>query len=248
MTPKETLQAAFEAGISPHLQERGFGFVRSQFGYQRKVGVFTQHISVTLSHYNTQQSITFWSAFNVASAEYNKWRKQHGLEKFNGYLGGSMDWNIPGWREPSDFRTSFDFSEPEQREYVLSDWLHRCLSSGIPYLDALSTWEGLANDLLRWNWHWGRPADFFMIAGETEKAVAALQAGIEFLLKQDYSFSPNAHPTLVMKKKRQEKERDTEVGSFRRRISLLRNSEQNGCTEPGDGACVSGRTTVAPGR
>ena len=228
MTPKEILQAAFETVISPHLQERGFSYVRSPFGYQRKVGAFTQHISVTLSHRNTQQSITFWSAFNVASAEYNKWRKQHGLEKFNGYLGGCMDWNIPGWREPGDFRSSFDFSKPEERDSVLSDWLRRCLSSGIPYHDSLSTWEGLANDLLRWNWHWGRAADFFMIAGRSEKAVAALQAGIEFLLKQDYSFSPNAHPTLIMKKKRLEKERDMEVEAYRSRVRLLNNSEQGG--------------------
>lgn len=231
MTPKETLQAAFEAVISSHLQERGFSYLRSQFAYQRKVGLFTQHISVTLSHQNTQQSITFWSAFNLTSPEYNKWRKQQGLEKFHGYLGGCTDWNIPGWREPGDFRTSFDFSEPDQRESVLTDWLRRCLSSGIPYLDSLSTWEGLANDLLRWGWHWGRAADFFLIAGRSEKAVAALHAGIGFLLKHDYSFSPNAHPTLVMKKKRQAKERDMEVESYRSRISLLDNSEQGGAAD-----------------
>lgn len=225
MTPKDILQTAFEAVISPHLDEHGFTYARSQFGYRRKVGVFTQHISVTLSHHNTQQSITFWSAFNVDSAEYNKWRKQRGLEKFNGYLGGCMDWNIPGWREPGDFRTSFDFSEPEQREPTLSDWLRRCLSSGIPYLDSLSTWEGLANDLLRRNCYWGRAADFFIIAGATEKAVAALQAGNEFLLKQDYSFSSNAHPTLVMKKKRQARGRDMEVESYRSRIGFLSSSE-----------------------
>ena len=120
MTPKETLQAAFETGISPHLLVRGFRYVRSQFAYKRKAGDFTQQISITLSHHNTAESIEFSSGFYVSTPEYNKWRQQQGIEKFDGYVGWSMDWNISGWRSEDD-PISFNFSPPEQRDAVLAD-------------------------------------------------------------------------------------------------------------------------------
>jgi hypothetical protein len=232
MTPKEIVQSAFEGQVSPILASHGFGYVRSQFAFKRKIDAFTQTISVTLSHMNTSDHIQFWSAFNVTSPRYNSWRKTQGLDRFEGHLGGCMDWNIPGWRPEGDHSTSFNFSEPGLRPRVLKDWVDRCLAAGIPFLDSLSSWEGLGNDLLRWRWHWGRAADFFVIADRPDKAVSALRAGIENLEAQDFSYSENAHPILRTKKKRQGAERDEEVASYRKRINELTNSEQGGAGQP----------------
>jgi hypothetical protein len=225
MTPKEIVKAAFEAEVSPLLQERGFSYIPSQFAFKRTQGFFTQIISITLSHNNSSEDIKFWSAFNVTSPRYNAWRKQHEMDKFEGHLGGCMDWNIPGWRSEEDHNTSFDFSDPKQRANVLQDWLSKCLRAGLPYLDSLSAWEGLADDLVRWRWHWGRAADFSMIAGREDRAVSVLEAGIWDLQAQNFSTSENAHPILVSKKQRQATERDSEVALYRERIARITNSE-----------------------
>lgn len=226
MTPKEIVQAAFEADVSHVLRALGFSYIPSQFAYKRKAGVFTQIISITLSHKNSAEDIRFWSAFNVDSPSYNAWRKNHGMEKFQGYLGGCMDWNMPGWRSDGDLATSFELSDPKQRPSVLRDWISRCLRAGLPYLESLSSWDGLGDDLLRWRWHWGRAADFFEIAGSEDRAVSALATGIRELLAQDFSTSEDAHPVLVSKKRRQAAERDSEVALYRERIARITNSEQ----------------------
>ena len=226
MTPKEIVQAAFEAEVSHVLLAMGFSYIPSRFAYKRKAGVFTQIISVTLSHNNSSEDIRFWSAFNVDSTYYKAWRKNNGMENFEGYLGGSMDWNIPVWRSNGDHASSFEFSDSNGRSGVLRDWISRCLRAGVPYLESISSWEGLGDDLVRCRWHWGRAADYFVIAGREDRAVYALETGIRELLAQDFSTSEDAHPILVSKKRRQAAERDSEVALYRERIARITNSEQ----------------------
>ncbi|NQV27000.1 MAG: hypothetical protein HQ518_21835 [Rhodopirellula sp.] len=233
MKPKEILQAAFEEFISPELDGHGFGYVRSGFAYKRKSGDFTQEISITLSHYNTQNSVVFWSAFNVTSPAYNRWLKKQRREKFDGYLGGCMDWNVPGWRQADNHQLRFDYSDPDSRREVLSDWLAKCTSAGFSYLQKLSTWEGAAEDLLANEWHWNRAADFCLIACRSDLAIAALERGIQFLATMEFSYSEKSHPTLVTKKKRQAVERDAEVAAFKSRIEEIQRSEQQ---RPADAA------------
>ena len=209
------------AFISPELEDRGFRYVGSRFTYKRKSGDFTQSIAITLSHYNTKDNIKFWSAFDVDSPAYNKWLKRQGRESCDGHLWGRMDWNIPGWRAPDDYATSFDVSYPVSREPVLSDWLERCFLNGLPYLERISTWEGAADDLLQWRCGWQHAADFYLIAEKSEQAIAALQQGIEALGAQNFSYSEKAHPILVAKKERQAAERDAEVAAYRSRIETI---------------------------
>jgi hypothetical protein len=102
------------------------------------------------------------------------------------------------------------------------------LRAGIPYLEKLSSWEGLGADVVRWRWHWGRAADYFVMADRPDRAVAALEAGIEFLEAQDFSTSKGADPILVSKKRRQAAERNREVSSYRHRIETITNSGQGG--------------------
>ncbi len=227
MTLKGIVQAAFEADISPALQREGFSYVPSQFAYKRKQGVFTQIISITLSHKNTADDIRFWSAFNVDSPRYNAWRRQRGIDKFQGHLGDCMGWNIPGWRSDGGHTPSYDFSIPSERADVVRDWLSRCLKVGLPYLTELSSWEGLGSDLVRSRWHWGRAADYFVIADRQDRVVAALEADIEVLGAQDFSNSEGPYPVLVLKQRRQAAERDQAVASYRDRIETLVNSEQS---------------------
>ena len=231
MTPKEAVRSAFETAITPALEQEGFSYSRSQFAYRRKLSGFVQHISITLSHHNTQGSIHFWSAFNVSSPRYDRWLTDQGRQKFDGYIGGCMDWNIPGWRDSGDHSTSFDFSDPPSRPSVLGEWRRRCFAAGLPYLSSLSSWRGAAEDLIRVGWHHDRAADLFLIGGLLESAVAALEAGLEALKKEEIPVSPNAHPTLVWKRRRQAEDRERRRLVFVQRISELRNREPDGPLE-----------------
>ena len=225
MTPKDILLSAFEKLISPGLEELGFKYTRSSFAYSRKINGFTQRISIRLSTRNTQEGMRFSSAFNVASPAYNKWLRQHAREGFDGYLGGCTDWNIPGWPVESDNSVSFDFTRPDRRPAVLEDWFHRCVSVGIPYLNKLSSWEGLATELLRWKWQWDRAADYFVMSGDTKMAIQALEKGIEILAAQEFPYPEDAHPILGKKKQRQAENRDLEIASFQKRILELKSGD-----------------------
>jgi len=224
MTPKENLQEAFEATVTPRMEERGFHYVRSRFTYKRKSGDFIQQISIELSKYNTRTSIRFWSFFEVTSPKYNRWLKQQRRDSFNGALAGQTDWYVPGFHEPGDDVTSFVLSPPESPRAVLADWLGRCFSAGIPYLDRLSTWLGAADDVVRGG-QWRRAADYCLIAGRSDRAIAVLRQGIGVLVAREYSYSQKTHPIMIAKKKRLAAERDAEVAAYRLRIEEIENSE-----------------------
>ena len=232
MPPKEIVQREFEDTITPWLESLGFEYVRSRFSYKRKVEEFEQRISVTLSHRNSAETINFWSAFNVASRKYNQWLKTQRRPRFTGYLGGCADWNVPGWRADSDRSTHFDFGNPTTRPQIIAEWRRRCEAAGIPYLNALSSWEGAADDLLRCCWHYDRAADFFLIAGQPDRALRALAEGVRSLDQQDFSWTDKSHPILIAKKKRQAQDRDSKRQVLEDRIHDLRNSEPRDEREP----------------
>ncbi len=221
MTPKTIVRNLFETTITPRLARLGFAYVPTRFAFRRQSAGFQQQITITLSHRNTRESIRFWSAFNVASRRYDEWLRAQGRPPHQGFLGGCMDWNIPGWCPPDDPETSFDCSSPARREAVLDDWFRRCVSVGLPYLDELSSWDGLAADLVRGRWHWDRAADFYLIAGRPRQAVETLVRGIEELQSRDYDCPEHAAPALVQKRRRQALERDRAIAGFRARMASL---------------------------
>ncbi len=219
MTPKQILHAAFARSVTSRLAELGFEFVPSRFAYKRRVGEFTQRISISPSQRNSQLSMRFNSAFNVVSPAYNRWLARRGQEPRPSYLAGCGDWNVPGWDTGGEL--FFDFTRRLTRRRVIRGWLRLCLDVGIPYLDRLSSWPGAAADLVRQKWHWDRAADYFEIAGDPEGAIRALEQGIEVLRGHDFSCPEGAHPMLAAKRERQAAERDAEVAEFRRRIEEL---------------------------
>jgi hypothetical protein len=179
MTPKEIVQDAFENQIVGWLESQGFAYSRSKFAFKKQQGDFVQRITVTLSGKNNAQSIRFWSSFDVSSPSYVKCLLSQGHPKpTSDGIGGCNDWNIPGWRESKGLPIDFDFSEPTLRLKVTETWRIRCERVGIPYLEQLSTWQGAAEDLLRWRWQYSKAADFFLIAGDKQRAVETLNAGI----------------------------------------------------------------------
>jgi len=199
MSPKELLWVLFEEVVSPKLRELGFSPVASAFSFKRSRGDFVQLISINLGRQNTQDNIHFWSAFNVKSPKYARWLKKQGREAVGVYVGGCPHWNIPTWRIPGDSATSYYISGDAMRCSVVEDWLGRCLISGLPYLDQLSSWEGAAQDLVRRKWHWNEAADFYLIAGQVDRAAETLATGVELLESKNLSWAESDHPTIRRK-------------------------------------------------
>jgi len=59
------------------------------------------------------------------------------------------------------------------------------------------TWKtvvvgGVGRRGVRKQWYWHQAADFYLIAGNVEKAIGALEVGIQALLSQDFSYSDKA--------------------------------------------------------
>lgn len=221
MTPREIVQGEFECRVNPWLETLGFRYAASGFCYQRRVGEFEQRISISLSHRNSPARIRFWSAFNISSRKYNPWLKSQLRPPLRGYLGGSADWNIPGWNNHSGRCLHVDFSSPATRPEVLEEWRGRCEVAGIPYLN-VSSWEGLAEDLLRCRWRHEQAADFFVIAGLPDRAVAALEEGLRLLEDQVFSWSEKSHPILIAKQQQRIQDRDVRRQSLEQRIRSLR--------------------------
>jgi hypothetical protein len=222
VAPKEILRNGFEAAVSPELARLGFEFSKSRFEYRRKVGVFVQQISIILNQRNTLQHVSFWSAFNVLAPDYAKWLEKMGRPQNEIRFAGAMDWNIPGWGRPGG-GAAHDFAKAAERDSAVEAWLQRCVSIGIPFLDSISSWEGLADNLVNDRRDWDIASDFCLIGGNVAKAVRVLNAGIEYLQKEDFSYSDKAHPILVAKRKRQEAQRDQEVEILRNRLNEIEN-------------------------
>jgi hypothetical protein len=221
MTPKEILLSLFDDQVTPWLEAKGFRFLRSRFCYKRKRDAFTQEISVSPNPKNSAQLMVFNSAFTVWSLAYNRWLRRQERPISNGWVGGCADWNIPGWRQSSDDALDIDFTDPGVRYAVIDQWKSKCERAGLPFLESLSSWEGAAEDLLRLGLHWDQAADFFLIGGNTGRAIEALEKGIQSLRKQDFSWSEKSHPILIEKRKREAAERDAEVALYHQRVKML---------------------------
>jgi hypothetical protein len=231
MTPKEILRGEFERTVNPWLESLGFVYSRSQFCYKRMLGHFEQRISILLTSRSSRRYISFSSAFGVHSAKYNEWLKTQGRELSDGGLAACAEWNVPGWERESDEPMNWNFADPSQRPRVLAKWRTKCETVGLPYLAAISSWEGAADDLLRQRCQYDKAADFFQIAGVIDHAIAALRKGIEQLDSQDLSWSDKSHPILIAKKKRQVQERNAQRLVFEDRIGQLVNSKAGDATD-----------------
>ena len=179
ISSKEIVKEAIERFIVPELEGYGFRFSPSQLKFTRKQSYARQTITVSLSRYNSEISIDFWTMWGTYSLEYSRWFKQQwGIEPVNNAMGGCSDWNIPGWSYPlSDYH--FDLSDPSRRSSVMSALLENIKRNGIPYLESISTWTGAAEKLLNARWMYGEAADFYLIAGMSERAREAIEIGIK---------------------------------------------------------------------
>ena len=182
MSPsRQVVKTELEKIIVPELAACGFRYSPSQLKFSRKVSHVTQIIEVSLNRYNSAEYIDFWTMWGVHSTDYSRWHQQEWGEKpYNNSLGGCADWNIPGWSYPPG-SYHFDLSDRRSREAVMRWFLSDIQDCGLPYLERISTWVGAAEELLNNGWMFGTAAEFFLIAGDQERAREALERGLKMV-------------------------------------------------------------------
>ncbi|CAH0289502.1 hypothetical protein SRABI04_04298 [Chryseobacterium sp. Bi04] len=166
------------------LTQIGFTFSKSTLIFKRKINGFVQTINFQLNRYNQEYVCAeFWTSFGVSSNVYSKWHKEEFCEKpINDSLGGAMDWNIKGWEFPiidNKRELHFQIIDENERENVMTVLKKNFLNIGIPYLDRLSNWENAANEIVESECSHYKACDFFLIAGLRDKALWALEQGLD---------------------------------------------------------------------
>ncbi|MET3028355.1 DUF4304 domain-containing protein [Flavobacterium sp. UW10123] len=185
MKPKDLILASIEKTLLDPLEQIGFTFSKNSLTFKRKVKDFVQTIHFQ-SNRNNQENVCveFWTSFGVSSQKYSKWHQiEFGEIPVNNSVGGAMDWNIKNWEFPiiNDKRElHFQIVHEKERENVLTVLKNNILNIGIPFLDTLSNWENAGNKLIEEKWFHYKACDFFLIAGNNEKALWALKQGINY--------------------------------------------------------------------
>ena len=196
MNPRELITNSIEQNLLEPLSEIGFAFSKSSMSFKRKVSVFTQTIHFQLNRKNYEgECAEFWTSYKVSSKEYSKWyKKEFGKEAINDSLGSAMDWNIKGWEFPiigNKKELHFQIIDESHMDYVLDVLKHNIFTYGIPFLDNLSDWERSAHQLVTENEQFhSKACDFFLIAGKKDKALWALEQGIEYWEKNPKASFP----------------------------------------------------------
>lgn len=183
MKPRELITTNIEMTLLEPLIQIGFAFSKSTLTFRRKTNGFVQTINFQLNRYNQEHVCAeFWTSFSVSSKLYLKWHKdEFGVEPIDNSLGGAMDWNIKDWEFPiidNKRELHFQIIDENERDNVLTVLKKNFLNVGIPYLDRLSDWENLANEIVESECFHYKACDFFLIAGNRDKALWALEQGL----------------------------------------------------------------------
>ncbi|WP_149205947.1 DUF4304 domain-containing protein [Flavobacterium johnsoniae] len=184
MKPKDLITLSIEKTLLEPLTQIGFTFSKSTLTFKRKVNEFIQTIHFQSNRYNQENvSVEFWPSFGVSSKKYSQWHEnEFGESPLNDSVGGAMGWNINDWKLPMSNGKSqlhFQIVNEKQRENVLTLLKNNILNIGIPFLDNLSNWESAAYKIVEADWFHHKACDFFLIAGNKEKALWALEEGID---------------------------------------------------------------------
>jgi len=178
MKPNNTFVLGLETHVLRHPSLVGFRFRRPQLELVRSVkNNVCQSISFQLSRWNSVDECEFWSTWKAVSPQYSAWLQSEWQETPTlDALGGLVEWNIPGWSRQADRHFALRNQATDSDEW--REFLENVQRVGIPFLDRISTWQGAAEELVRERWHFDAAADFYVIAGETERAVETLRDGI----------------------------------------------------------------------
>jgi hypothetical protein len=176
LKPKDLLVRRLREHAVEPLRERGFKFAASGPHFTRTHGIARQRVDFSLSRWNQADRAEFWTMWEARAPGYLRWHEaEWGTPAPNDGLGGLAEWNIPGWPRG---HAHFELTNSAQDETEMLELLRAIDTAGLPFLDAISTWEGAAEHLRTQRSRYDRAADFLIIAELRDRALATLQEGI----------------------------------------------------------------------
>lgn len=176
MKPKDLIRRTLQEKVEPALAELGFVFSQSSVGFKRICGDFKHEINTHLNRYNEEDIFAeFYFSFAVSSKNYSKWHlSEYGEKNANSCLASEMCWNLLDWKCPK-----LDLTKQENLPKVTKELLVDTLTIGLPFLEKYSNWEKAALRYVEKNTSHARACDFYLIAGNKEKAYWALKKALE---------------------------------------------------------------------
>jgi hypothetical protein len=176
MKPKDLIKQALIDKIEPVLSDLGFTFFKSSLKFVRSQNEFKQEINTHLNRYNAEDiSAEFYFSFSVSSKKYSKWHLlEYGEKPVNDSVASEMYWNLRDWKYPRPNVAPQGNLEKDMRE-LLDD----TLSVGLPFIEKYSDWKNAAVRFIELNHFHEKACDFYLIAGNKEKAYWALTKALE---------------------------------------------------------------------
>jgi hypothetical protein len=179
MKPKALLLLRLREHVVEPLAERGFRFAAAKVHFTRTVGDVQQRIAICANRHNREDDAEFWSMWSATSLVYPAWHaEQWGKPPAHGIMGDSADWNIPGWGSVLP-AAKVRLSNAAEDVREMAAFLDAVLGAGLRWLERVSTWEGAAEARRASGHGFGQAADYFMLAGQPERARESLLEGID---------------------------------------------------------------------
>jgi Domain of unknown function (DUF4304) len=179
MKPKELLIKSIEANLLNELKKLGFKYSKNVPRFTRENGDFELYISFSLSKWNDDDYCEFWTMWSITSNRYSKWYKEQWDSKpTNNAIVGKAEWNIPGWTRNSS--NHFILTNTPDDKNQLNELTRNIKTIGIPFFEEIDDWSIAAeyatqSEVLLYD----KVCDFYLLAGELEKAKEILEIGIK---------------------------------------------------------------------
>lgn len=195
LSPGDRIRKLFEDFVEKELSEKGFKLLKSDICFKRKVGDFTQEISVSRSKWNSSNIVVnFWINICVKADAYSKWHKlRYGAEEPNHYVRCYYHYWLQEWKKKFTYY-KYDLAKQDNVE-VFNEIKENLLSIGLQILDNYSDYERAA-DLLLQERQYGfatKIIDFYLLAGNNKKA----QSAYEFLYKYFIEDENETRPDII---------------------------------------------------
>jgi hypothetical protein len=204
MKPKELIIANIEAYLLEPLSAAGFKFSPSQLTFKRTQNEFVQTILFQANRYNEEHlCAAFWSHYQVSSRSYTTWHKaRYGHEPVNNIVGGVADWNIRDWQFPvvdGKQDKEHQLVDPAHRATVMACLRDNLLELAIPWLNHRSNWKNAALALVEAHDSHARACDFYLMAGNEQKALWALNEGIAYRERNPRASDPQEKDEIALR-------------------------------------------------
>lgn len=209
MKPRELITKKIIEYLSEPLSNLGFRFLKSSLSFKKREGDFEQEIHFQLNRYNQENvSAEFWALLGVESKFYSKWHeKEYGIKPVNYSMGGVSCWNIPNWKNviiDNKEQLHFEIINEKDRNNVMNTLKDNIVNVGLPYLNELCSWRKSANRIVEEEIG-GRhsvASDFFLIENNKEKALWALEKGLEYWEKYPQASFSNDKEAIRLRLKK----------------------------------------------